>query len=400
QNTFQYVFNVTYTRNKHSIKSGVDFRRLQHNNFFVSAQPSGIFDFSSASTSQTGLSGGGVGFATFLLGQPDSIGRGFIAGGVGRRNIELGAYVQDEYKATSRLNLSLGVRYDLATPIYELHDRMSYLDTNTGHLILPSQSPFGRGLRRTNSHDFSPRLGLAYRLPDSTRTVFRAGYGISYIEEYGGNGANELQNPPNAFTQNVTYSPTQPSPTTFSQGIPPMGPINLNNPPGTVDMINPLTKAAYAQTWDVSVQREFGRSWMLEAAYVGAKGTHLYQIIDANQAIPGPGAIPPRRPLYALAPNVLTSIADGVGNSTYNSLQTKLQKRLSNGFYAVLAYTYSKTISDGDSLSNAVPGVAQFGSAQNAQNRHGEQGPADYDVPQRFVARYGYELPFGSATKY
>ena len=400
QNTYQYVFNTTYTRNRHSIKAGIDFRRLQHNNFFVSTPPSGTFDFSSGTTSQTGLSGGGVGFATFLLGQPDSIGRGYIAGGVGRRNIELGAFVQDEYRVTDRLNLSLGIRYDLATPIYEIHDRMSYLDTNTGHLILPSQSPFGRGLRRSNDHDFSPRVGLAYRLPDSTRTVLRAGYGVSYIEEYGGNGANELQNPPNAFSQNVTYSTTALSPTSFSQGIPAMGPINLNNPIGTIDMINPLTKAAYAQTWDVSVQREFGKSWMVEGAYVGSKGTHLYQITDANQAIPGPGAIPPRRPLYLLAPNVQTSIADGVGNSTYNSFQGKVQKRMSHGLYAVLAYTWSKNISDGDALSNATPGVASFGMAQNANNRHGERGLSDYDVPQRFVASYGWELPFGANKPY
>ena len=400
QNTFQYVFNTTYTRGRHSIKTGIDFRRLQHNNFFVSTPPSGIFDFASGTTSQTGLTGGGVGFATFLLGQPDSIGRGFIAGGVGRRNIELGAYVQDEFKATDRLNLSLGIRYDLFTPIYEIHNRLSYLDTNTGHLIVPSDSPFGRGLRRTNTLDLGPRAGLAYRLPDSTRTVLRAGYGISYIEEYGGNGANELQNPPNAFSQNLTYSTIQPSPTTFSQGIPPMGPINLDNPPGNIDMINPLIKPASAQQWDVSLQREFGKSWMAEGAYVGTKSTHLYEITDANQAIPGPGAIPNRRPLFLLAPNVLTSIADGVGNSTYNSFQGKLQKRLSHGFYAVLAYTWSKNISDGDALSNGVTGVAIFTNAQDAYNRHLEKGDADFDIPQRFVGSYGWELPFGSQKRY
>ena len=180
QNTFQYVLNATYTRNKHSIKVGVDARRPQHNNFFVSTQPAGVFDFAANSTSQTGISGGGVGFASFLLGLPDSVGRGFIAGGVGRRNIEVGSYIQDDYKATSRLNLSLGIRHDLTTPMYEVHDRMSNLDTNTGKLILASASgPFGRGLRNTNDHNISPRAGLAYRLPDSTRTVLRAGYGIS-----------------------------------------------------------------------------------------------------------------------------------------------------------------------------------------------------------------------------
>ncbi len=169
---------------------------------------------------------------------------------------------------------------------------MSYLDTNTGHLILPTESPFGRVSTAHPTIDLSPRTGLAYRLPDSTRTVFRAGYGGSYIEAYGGNSpmSSEIAN---AFSQNVTYSTIQPSPNLFFQGIPPMGPINLNNPIGTIDMINPLTKAAYAQQWDVSLQREFGKSWMVEGAYVGSKSTHLYEITDANQAIPGPGLSSP-----------------------------------------------------------------------------------------------------------
>src|ERR1019366_9659490 len=67
---------------------------------------------------------------------------------------------------------------------------------------------------------------------------------------------------------------------------------------------------------------------------------------------------------------------------------------------AVLAYTWSKNISDGDALSNGTPGVALFGMAQNANNRHGERGLADYDVPQRFVGSYGWELPFGSPKRH
>ena len=401
QNTFQYVFNTTYTRSRHSIRTGIDVRRLRHNNFLVSTQPAGVFDFSAGSTSQTGLTGGGVGFASFLLGLPDLIGRGYIGGGVGRRNIELGAYVQDDFKATGRLNVSLGLRYDLTTPMYEIGNRMSILDTNTGKLIQASASgPLGRGLRHTNPRDFAPRIGLAYRLPDATRTVLRAGYGISYIEELGGNNANPIQNPPNAFTQSLTYSTIQLPPTRFSDGLPAPAPIDLNNPFGNIRMIGPNAKSAYAQQWDLSVQREFGRNWLVEAAYVGSKGTHLFQLVDADQPIPGPGAIPPRRPLFAIAPNVMTSIGDGIGNSTYNSAQLKVEKRLSRSFYMVLAYTYSKTISDGEAdNSNASPGVAQFSMAQNALNRHAEKGPSDIDVPQRFVASYGWELPFGNGRR-
>src|SRR5260370_26282169 len=132
---------------------------------------------------------------------------------------------------------------------------MSNVDAKKGTMMLASdQEPFGRGLRNTNSHDISPRAGLAYRLPDSTRTVLRAGYGISYIEEVGGNNANPIQNPPNAFTQSVTYSTIQLPPTRFSDGIPAPAPIDPNNPFGNLRWINPTTKSAYAQQWDLHVQ--------------------------------------------------------------------------------------------------------------------------------------------------
>ena len=398
QNTFQYVFNTTYTRSRHSIKSGIDFRRLQHNNFFVSTQPAGVFDFSAGTDQPDRSDRRRRGIRQFPASAPR-----FHRTRLHRRRSRppehrIGSLCPGRFQSHNppECQLRIAIRPDHA----DVRDWKPHEHPRHDHREADSAErkwPPGTRTATFNPHDFAPRLGLAYRLPDSTRTVLRAGYGISYIEELGGNNANPIQNPPNAFTQSLTYSTTQLPPTKFSDGVPAPPRIDPNNPSGNIRMISPDTKSAYAQQWDLSVQREFGRNWLAEAAYVGSKGTHLFQLIDANQPIPGPGAIPPRRPLFAIAPNVTTSIGDGIGNSTYNSGQFKVEKRLSRGFYFVLAYTWSKTISDGEAdNSNAAPGVAQFSMAQNALNRHGEKGNADIDVPQRFVASYGWELPFGN----
>ena len=96
-----------------------------------------------------------------------------------------------------------------------------------------------------------------------------------------------------------------------------------------------------------------------------------------------------------------TSVGDSTGNSTYNSAQLKAQKRLSKGLYTMVAYTFSKTISDGESdNSDGTPGVGSLSMAQNALNRRAEKGLSDLDVPQRFVTSYGWELPFGHGKRF
>lgn len=396
QNLYQWVSNLSWTKGRHSLRTGVDIRRHQRNNYFISAQPTGQFAFSPNFTSPTGLGGGGVGYASFLLGTPDSINRGIVNGRTGRRNTEYGVFVQDDFKVSNTLSISYGIRYELFAPWYEVADRMSALDLGTGRVVFAGAgNKFGRGLRMTDGNNFAPRLGLAWKAPGWSKLVVRAGYGISFVEEFGGNGTNPIQNPPGSGTQQLVYSTTEAPTVRFSQGIPIPAPITVTNPTGLYRQIAYDAAAAYAQSWDLSLQRGFGQSWLVDAAYVGSKGTNLLEITDPNQPIPGAGAIAPRRPLFALAPNVTTAVGASVGNSIYHSLQLKIQKRLSKGFYVLGSFTKSKVIGSIDSnFSNAVPGVSSFGQAQNALNRRAERSLSDTDVPQRLVASYGWQLPF------
>ena len=395
QNVYQWIFNLSWTKGRHSVRTGLDARRNQRNNYFISAQPTGQFAFSPNFTSQTGVGGGGVGFASFLLGTPDSINRGVVNGRTGRRNSEWGAYVQDDFKVTKALSLNYGIRYELYQPWFEVGDRMSALDLETGRVVFAGEgNKFGRGLRTTDKNNFAPRLGLAWNTGGRPKVVVRAGYGLSFVEEFGGNGTNPIQNPPGSTTQQLVYSATGLPVVRFSQGIPIPAPVSVTNPSGQYRQIAYDAVSANAQTWDLSLQREFGQGWLIDAAYVGAKGTHLLEVTDPNQAVPGAGAINPRRPLFALAPNVTTAVGMSVGNSIYHSFQLKVQRRFAKGFYVLGSYTKSKVIGSVDSnFSNAVPGVSSFGQAQNALDRRAERSLSDTDVPQRLVVSYGWELP-------
>jgi hypothetical protein len=401
QNVYQWVGNLSWSRGRHSVKTGIDARRHQRNNYFISAQPTGQFSFSPNFTSQNGLGAGGVSFASFLLGTPDSVARGVVDGRTGRRNTEWGLYLQDDFKVTSALSLSYGIRYELYTPWYEVADRMSAVDIQTGKVVFAGKNnKFGRALRKTDTNNFAPRFGLAWRMPSWPKLVVRAGYGLSYVEEFGGNGTNPIQNPPGSTTQNVVWSAAQAPARRMFEGIPVPQPVDVSNPSGAYRQINYTASAAYAQSWDLSLQREFGQSWLVDAAYVGSKGTRLLEITDPNQPVPGPGAINPRRPLFAVAPNVMLNVGESVGNSIYHSFQLKVQKRFSRGMYLLGSYTNAKVIGSVDTnFSNGVPGVASLGQAQDSRNRAAERSLSDTDVPQRLVASYGWELPWRKEHK-
>jgi hypothetical protein len=166
-------------------------------------------------------------------------------------------------------------------------------------------------------------------------------------------------------------------------------------------MVDPLAVAAYAQQWNLSLQKSFAGNWLVDAGYVGTRGVKLLLNTDPNQPVPGPGAIPNRRPLFAVAPDVTTSMAQSFGSSNYHSFQLKVEKRLSHGVYLVSSYTLSKTIDDGlGNFGNGVPGVGSMGTAQDSLNRRAERARADTDQLQRLVLSYGWDLPFGTGRRF
>ncbi len=178
-----------------------------------------------------------------------------------------------------------------------------------------------------------------------------------------------------------------------AQGLPNV-PASVKNPTSTPDQLETRSRTPYNQEWQVSLEREFG-GWFAEADYVGNKGTKLPIAYGSDQLMPsqwGPGNLQALRPFPQYA-NVRVLANDG--NSIYHAVQGKLEHRWQNGFLVSAAYTFSKLIDDVDAPSRA-GGVP----VQNIYNFAAERGIGGYDIPQRFVVNYVYELPVGRGGKY
>jgi hypothetical protein len=403
------------------------------------------------------LASTGNAYASYLLGQVDSSSATQNAAGtVGMRWRNYALYVQDDWKATRRLTINLGLRYQIAKPWVEVYNRFSSLNPTIPNSAAgggPGILQFGgfgpdscqcRTLVRTHYKDFGPRVGLAYELND--KTVLRAAYGIGYVSagELGGSSVN----PPSA---GFIATPTFTSPDggihpafTLAQGFPPFTHAPIIDPTfntgyttaipvgkGTMDYIDPELggKAPYYQNWNFTVQRQVTPNLTVTAAYAASSGHFLPtgvgrgiwsdqinpqylalgtlllasatpQNIAAAQAI-SPGVKLPYANFsgvigQALRPfaqySGITDRANKIGNSIYNSLQVSVERRLSSGVTFLIAYTWEKTIDDAGSILGGSYGAR----SRTAYNNELEKAVSVSDVPQTLVASLVYHLPFGS----
>ncbi|MFL6450371.1 MAG: TonB-dependent receptor domain-containing protein [Bryobacteraceae bacterium] len=390
QNTYQISDTISYTKGAHSFRFGGSVINNRFG-FYQLGAPAGSLSFSGVYTNNPANSAGGNGFADFLLGLPLSSSKSAAPSGVPYEHYtEYGAFAQDTWRATSKLTVNLGLRYDLFTPLTESYNRQSDFLLGSGTLVLAGQNGYSRSIVGTQKHNVSPRVGLAYRVDD--RTVVRAAYGLFYFNEVGTGGSARLFiNYPFAAQYAVNCSATAPCLNT-STGIP--NTLSSSNLPTVVYMpIDNLTPNI--QQWNFTVERQVGSSWVFSTAYVGTRGTHLNIALDENVAFPGPGSVPARRPY----PNYATISAwEPRGPSSYNGLQTSAQKRLSQGISLLAAYTYSKSLDEGAG-GNSSTGENR-NSIQNPRNLSADYGLSNFNYKQRFTLSTVIEMPFGHGRKF
>ncbi|HEX4749447.1 MAG TPA: TonB-dependent receptor [Bryobacteraceae bacterium] len=398
--TRQFITDFDWTRGAQHIRFGVNVLRIQ-NNILNDNATIGNYAFNGQYT--------GDGMADFLLGWASGW-SGSTVEQVNLRGWLPAAYIQDDWKISSRLTVNLGVRYEVGLPFYDTQNRMANLtlvNPTTATMILASNNGgYGaRSLVNIDSDGWEPRVGLAYQV--DPKTVIRTGYGIyrTYFEPMG-DTQFLTDNPPFAYQVSLSGSQTAPA-LLLSQG-PPAGAVSLQHATGLTFAQYPTNpKRAYAQQWNFNIQREFAENWMLQVGYSAEKGVHLINRYDGNFAPPEPGNINANRPIKsAIIPptNQVVSPLGGIysyhfnGNSNYQAMVVQLEKRLSHGFTITSAYTWSKAI--GDICSDSADGSSPNCGFQNPYDMRAEKSLDNQNEGQRFVASVLYDIPFGHGRQY
>jgi hypothetical protein len=366
--TFQLSNVLSYTRGSHNVRTGFDLRKLETGRRAAN-DPRGLFTFTGDMT--------GHPVADFMLGIPRTIipPTDQIQGHVGGwRN---GFFVNDVWQATRDLTLSLGLRYELNTPVQTYIGLASMLDSDF-NTIIPSTFPSpGFEFHDPNYKDIAPRLGATYRLND--KTVLRAAFGIYYNPNQMNSFTFLTNNPPLAAVTTFTNDTNNPT-------------LSFTNPSGTVgalgrpDIISPTRDLPNARKdqWSFDVQRELWEGTALDIQYVGSNTKNLDRSFFSNTPTPGPGAVDARRPNVRFR-QIRLIANDLVGD--YDAVSVILRRRMTHGLQADAHYTWSRTR---DMATHSNGG----GAVMDNYDIWRDYGPANWDVPHRFVASYIYDIPF------
>jgi hypothetical protein len=327
-------------------------------------------------------------FADFLLSDASSTQRDVGTTQAYLRQNTYAGFVQDEWRATSRISLTLGLRYEYTSPFTEDHGTLLNLNYSTLPAA-PQLQPVKEAVN-PQTHNFAPRIGLAVRL--MRNTVFRAGYGIYYSNETSVETYDLLRNGVlNQINQPGGLKPVL----SLENGFPQSSTTGLP----TYFGVDQNAKTPYVQQWSASIQHEAPGHIMTEIAYVGTKGTDLgrFRRFNTPAQVETGADLAPRPGVYQTLvafPQLGTIFQrEHLANSIYHSLQIKGEKRLSNGLAFLASFVWAKSIDDADDL---IPGMNASWGAQDERNLRLERGLSFFDVRYRFSTGFVYAIP--SAT--
>ncbi|HEY1743992.1 MAG TPA: carboxypeptidase regulatory-like domain-containing protein [Granulicella sp.] len=414
-NIYQITDNYTKALGKHTLVFGEDYRRLQASLTNANESGNGQFNFSTDYTSSCAgnancsKSAGGNEFASFLLGLPSSITRGFVNTDPATRANLWGIYGQDTYAVSRQLTLNVAVRWDVVTQPVDKFNRQSNFDTTTGLLDIATAN--NRAPNVDNYYgNVDPRIGFSYS-PNNGRTAIRGAFGITtFTANGGGIGGSLERNFPffeqYSVTQSSAYTPwatlgaaagVNPAYANYYHGLPAFVALSTAapvtpQPNSSVSLMSQHFRPDNANAWNFGIQQQLTATTAFSITYVGTKGSHIFRERNINTPQPGPGAQAPRRPFYALSPNVSTLNYYGSdGKSNYDALQVEFTKRMSHGLAGRVAYTWSKEL-DNTNVFDPLPGQDRLNYGVG-----NEQAP---NVPQNFVASLTYQLPFGHGREW
>jgi hypothetical protein len=419
QNDFQIFDNVTWIKGRHTLKTGGSLT-LRSREVLNADNIVGQFQFNNNQTSNcagkpnTCTLDATTGFdaASFLLGHAFQKIRnlsGITASGeiqtYTEKRPEFSVYVQDDWRASSKLTLNLGLRWDVYPPWLEVDNRQSNFDETTGLFVVASDDAeiggvhVGRRLQTYSKGDVGPRLGFAYDFKGDGRTVVRGGFGVFWNFTPGGTSSSKAQNQP--FLQSLAIQPTPVSSTgvnvIVSDGLPTPTGVDPNTPPtgNTRSIFDRDFRDGYARNWNINVQRAIGANYMVEAAYVGSQSRDMVIKVDINQAPATVGVSDSNvnRPFIGITPGMRQmSESQSIGTIDYNGLLLKFQRRFANNFSFLNSYTFGKSM---DIASDNEAGLTNNYDVVGYHHARSE-----YDVRHTFSSSVIYEVPWARERIY
>ena len=290
-----------------------------------------------------------------------------------RRTLEAhtaAAFVQDDWRPSSTLSISAGLRYEYATPPVEAEDRVLIYDPASGAFVQPGTNGTPRGGYVADANNVAPRAGFAWTVDADRMNVIRGGYGVYHAQ-------------PALSSSGLLLASTP-------------GNIRLGDLPGLSPVFVPPSAIAYQRdlqtprldTWSLGLQHQLGQSRAFEFAYVGSRGRQLLAARDSNQAAAAPTVPNPR-------PNPLFSdivMLESRASSTYNGFHVRFQQRPATGTSMLAQYTFGKAIDD---ASGVLPTAGDPNFPQNSLDVGAEHGRAAFDLRHRLSGAITRPLPFG-----
>jgi outer membrane receptor protein involved in Fe transport len=413
--TGELVNNWTKIKGAHQILWGADIQRQDFNFLSVNASTRGNFTFPQTITGIPSDTNSGMGMATFLLGLPSEFDRAVLAQFPGERQTRIGVYAQDVWRVNPKLTVNVGLRWDWFEPVKPAHaGGLANFDIKTGQILLAGLGTVSNSTNVvTPKDDFSPRIGLAYKLTE--KTVVRTGFGQSYFSSgYDATFYHLTSFYPIIAQQTITASNNY-----FPVSFPtcaglckventPVGPAppalpssGMLTPPKDelLKTRDPDFKTENMYSWNLTIERQLDARTTLSVGYVGTKGTHISFGQNINAAGPSTDTdIVDRRP-FNLGSFGITEAINLQGNEVnenYNGLVAKLNRRFAKYVGVSSNYTWSKTL--GYYQYNPVDLKSNYGPGGNS-NAYFEND-SGIDRAHIWTAQYTVLLPFGRGMKY
>jgi hypothetical protein len=393
--------------NKHFVTFGTQFT-FRNDTFDQIRDPRGNFNFNGQWT--------GSALADFLLGYMNTSSINPTHTYTNIRDLLQGYFIQDSWRASQKLTLTLGVRWDHMPPWVQNNDQYAAIATlpngTPGTLLTPATSKYGRGLIPPHYYDFAPRLGFAYQ-PWGDKTVIRGGFGLYFTSDIANQpftwaeGAQAQAGAALTYTNQARLGVASNPQASFTNPFPG---VSLGGAPTYpfANAVDPELQDARTAQFNITAEQQLPFKLVTTLAYVGARTRHNYSYYsDVNipfpvdPTTPGLASLALRRPnqVFRSGGNARSIVGDFSNSSaSYDSLQAKIERRVGNGLTILGAYTWSHAISGPSDIGGYVGGGTFGPNGLNIYNPKADRSSSIYDLRQRFVGTVLWDVPFFHGT--